>query len=60
MGEEDRGEVNIRKVAISEISCAVPGEALNPFCTRGKVVLWIVRVGMSMSPAHRREDAMLM
>jgi hypothetical protein len=54
MGEEDRGEVDVRKVATSEIPCAILGKVFDPLCPRGEVVLWIVRVGVSMSPAHGR------
>jgi hypothetical protein len=56
MGEQDRGEVNIRKVATSKIVCAIAGEGFDPLCTSGEVVFWIVRVGMSMSTAHRDRD----
>jgi hypothetical protein len=44
MSEEDGGEVNIFKVATSEVSCAVSGKVLDPLCARGEVALWIVRV----------------
>jgi hypothetical protein len=44
MGEEDGGEVNIFKVATRELPCAVSGKVLDPLCTGGEVVLWIVRV----------------
>jgi len=43
MGEEDGGEVNICKVATGEVSCTFSGEALDPFCARGEVVLWVIR-----------------
>ncbi len=56
MGEEDRGEVDVRKVATSEVSCAILGKVFDPLCPRGEVALWIVRVGVSMSPAHSRID----
>ncbi len=56
MGEEDRGEVDVRKVATSEVSRAILGKVFDPLCPRGEVALWIVRVGVSMSPAHGRID----
>jgi len=43
MGEEDRGEVDVRKVTISEVIGAVFGETFDPLCSSREIELWIVR-----------------
>ena len=59
MGEQNRGEIDVRKVTTSEISCAISGQAFDPLCTRRKVVLRIVSVSVSVSTAHRDKDESL-
>lgn len=54
MGEEDGGEVDVRKVTTGEVPDAVAGEAFDPFGSRGKVTFWIVSVGVSVTTAHGR------
>lgn len=52
MGKEDGGEVDVCIVAAREVCSAICGDVFYPFCTRGEVTLWIVRVGVSMAAPH--------